>query len=75
VGTTLVQRFAGSFRLLAGAFEDTKNTDLLNFFGLSNVQLDGGINLSFGSSSIPPNPFSSSMIFSGNALNCVSTCE
>lgn len=75
VGTTLVQRFTGSFRLLAGAFEDTKDPALLAYFGLSNVLLDGAINLSFNATGVPPNAFTSSSIFSGNATNCVSTCE
>jgi hypothetical protein len=48
---------------------------LLAFFGLSNVLLDGGINLSFNATSIPPGTFTSTTVFSGNALNCVNTCE
>jgi hypothetical protein len=75
VGSTTVQRFSGSFRLLAGAFEDRKDPTLLAFFGLSNVLLDGGINLSFNATSIPPGTFTSTTVFSGNALNCVNTCE
>jgi hypothetical protein len=75
IGTTFVQRFAGSFRLLAGAFQDNKDPDLLAFFGLPNGLLDGGINLSFNASSVPPNAFTSTTVFSGNVLNCAPACE
>jgi hypothetical protein len=61
----------GGFRVIGGSFSDTQSSALSSFFGLPTgaAVYEGGLNLSFASSTAPPNAFHSSLLFSGNMAN------
>ena len=71
-GNPVVLAFGNAFRVVGAGFVDVKNSVLAAFYGLEggpDVGYVGGLNLSFGTSAIPPNGFSSSELFSGDVIN------
>lgn len=58
------------FMITGGAFEDTKHSALLDYFGLPlSTTFIGGVNLSFAASANPGDAFSSSSVYSGDVVN------
>jgi hypothetical protein len=68
-GTATVASFGPTFRIAGSAFSDTKNEDLLAFYGLSPGPFSGNFNISFNAVGSPPGGFQSSMVLSGDVLN------
>ena len=74
-GSATVVGTAGTFKVTIGSFSDTKNRDLLAFFGLSGGRFDGNFNISFNATgtcspiatSCPA--FSSTSVLSGDVVN------
>jgi hypothetical protein len=58
------------FRVAAASFTSLVNTTLTNFFGTAPqpAAYNGGLNLSFISTSVPPGAFSSLMLASGDIV-------
>lgn len=59
------------FTVAVGSFSDTKDSDVLAFFGLPNAEFLGGMNISFDlqASAFGGDPFASSQVLSGNIAN------
>lgn len=58
------------FRVTVAAFTDTKNAELVGFYGLpAGVPYLGNFNISFNASGSPPAAFSSSLVLSGDITN------
>ena len=80
-GTTLLQGTFNSanvvdvgngnfeFQIVGGSFTDTKQPDLLAFYGLPDVNYNGGLNISFSTTANMGNQFTSNTIFSGDVIN------
>ena len=64
---------AGTFKfeILGASFSDTKNPDLLAFYGLPDVTYFGGLNLSFTTSATIGNAITDSSLGSGAVTNQV----
>jgi len=61
------------FSVAIGSFSDTKDSDVLAFFGLPNAEFVGGMNISFDlqTNAFGGDPFASEQILSGNIANTV----
>jgi len=57
------------FQILGASFSDTKNPDLLAFYGLPDVQYNGGLNLSFQTTAAMGASFSTTTLLSGDIVN------
>lgn len=62
---------AFEFQIVAGAFTDTKDPELLAFYGLPDVNYVGGLNISFqvSGTAAPGDAFTSAQILSGDITN------
>jgi len=78
VGTTLlsgsfdgasVTKTNNTFRIAGASFVDTKDEDLLDFYGAPNTLWRGGFNISFLANGSPPNSFTSTTVLSGDVAN------
>jgi len=60
-----------SFKILGSSFIDTKNTNLLTYFGLPGGNYQGGTNISFSTNGAPSvgSAFTSKKLFSGDIVN------
>jgi len=57
------------FQILGASFTDTKDPDLLSFYGLPDVQYIGGMNLSFQTSAAMGESFTTTDLLSGDVVN------
>ena len=57
------------FRVVIGGFDDVKWEDITDFYGLPGGPYKGSINLSFLTTILPPNAFTSSNVLSGDIKN------
>jgi hypothetical protein len=68
---TIVDLGTGTFefQIAGGAFTDTKNSELLAFYGLPDVLYAGGLNISFSTAAAMGDAFDSNELFSGDVVN------
>jgi len=57
------------FRVVIAGFDDIKWEELTDFYGLPTGPYSGSMNLSFETTGVPPNAFSSSRVLSGDITN------
>jgi hypothetical protein len=72
-GSASVLPFGGeSFKIAGSSFSDQKNPTLANYYGLLAPFItgwNGNFNISFNAVGLPPNPFSSESMGSGDLIN------
>lgn len=57
------------FQIVGGAFTDTKDPNLLAFYGLPDVLYAGGLNISFSTAAAMGDAFNSTTLYSGDVVN------
>ncbi len=57
-------------RIAGASFSDTKHSNILSFYGLTpGATLDGGFNIGFNTTGVPPGAFTSSQVLDGHVVN------
>lgn len=57
------------YKVSIAEFFDTKDPNLLAYFGLPDITYSGNFNISFYASGLPPGAFTSSIVLSGDVTN------
>lgn len=57
------------FQIVGGAFTDTKDPDLVAFYGLPNIDYNGNFNISFQTSANMGDAFTSDQVLGGDVVN------
>jgi len=68
-GSAAVNKFGGTFKIAGASFDDTKDADLLTYFGLPSGPYAGNFNISFLATGSPPGWFTSTTVLSGDVVN------